>query len=536
MKQFLPILLLVLCYACSNQQTKEIPYTIIKGKILRTPPPENRKQINGINWAEITKRQKKIGLITNVMRSGLNTPNHNGVLDKEGNFHFIVEIKEPTEVRLNYNRLNIPFYVEPGNAINIVMDLTKEDNPVTITGDNEHISRKFIEFNQLFKDSFNVELNATLSYAIPNEFKTQRAKITKRIRQTTQAFLKANAGNEVLDNWTYNHAEYRIAMDYMKYAFRTFGLGQYSTKLKGGLGDHYFDFWDEFLVNNPSAIGNLNFQNYLQFYRKYVMAKLRQTSPYQDCVNLPTCNEFEMEVDQLSHALTGRTKDLTLSQETNYHLERNNNAFIKNGFTKYLSEISDSIIIKDLLTRKDLLYEERDFEFPKNASLIQSDASGKEILNNIIQRHPNSATLLYFWNTQREIAWYYDSKSQLQDVWKSLDSLEIKLVLMTHHSTPNIWKEKIEEYGLIGDLWHLTDEQFSFFETYFQNNRQPHINYDKIYDRENFLLLIDKNQNLNTINDISFRESNFTWLNMLPSQFKYLIKKQRKAQITTESQ
>lgn len=113
---------------------------------------------------------------------------------------------------------------------------------------------------------------------------------------------------------------------------------------------------------------------------------------------------------------------------------------------------------------------------------------------------------------------------------------EIKLVVMAHHSTPNIWKEKIEEYGLIGDLWHLTDEQFSFFETYLQKNKQSHINYNKIYDRENFLLLIDKNQNLTTINDLSFRESNFTMLNMLPSQFKYIIKRKRKAQITMEQQ
>lgn len=536
MKRYLPILMLVLCYACSNQNTKEIPHTIIKGQVLLSPPPKNRIQVNGIDWVAIEKSRKKIGLITNAIRSGLNTPNHNGILDKEGNFHFIVEIKEPTEVRLNYNWLNIPVYVEPGNEVNIVLDMTQEENPITITGDNEHISQKFLEFDQLFKDSFKVELNATLSYAIPNEFKTQRAKITKRIRQTTQAFIKANPGNKVLAYWVKNHADYRIAMDYMKYCFKSTGFGQYSPNLSTGIGDHYFDFWEEFPVDKPSAIGNLNYQNYLQFYRKYVMAKLRQTSPYQDCVNLPTCNEFEMEIEQLSNGLTGRPKDLTLSQQTNFHLDRNNKAFIKNGFSKYLSEISDSIIIKDLLARKELLYEEREFDFPENASLIQSDAAGKEILNSIIQRDPNKATLLYFWNTQREIAWYYDSKAQLQDVWKNLDSLGIKLVIMTHHSTPNTWKEKIEEYGLIGDLWHLTDEQFSFFEDYFQKNRQSQINHKKIYDRENFMLLIDKNQHLTTINDISFRESNFTMLNMLPSQFKYIIRRQRKAQITTEQQ
>jgi len=534
MKQYLPILLFLFAYACQNQATKEIPYTIIKGKIIRIPPPENRMTVNGIDWAEIEKRRTQIGVISNAMRSGIEVANHNGNLDVEGNFHFIIKINEPTEIRIKYYYQSIPIYVEPGDEVAVILDLTREENPITVTGDHKEISEKFIAFDQLFRDSFNTELNATLPYAIPNEFKTQRAKITKRIRQTTQNFVKTDGSNEIVANWVQNHAEYRIAMDYLKYAFRTYGFSEYSPNLRAGIGEYYFDFWEEFPVDNPLAIGNLNYQNYLQFYRKYTMAKLRQTTPYQDCVNLPTCNEFEMEVAELSNILTGRTKDLTLSQQADYHLIRNNNAFMKDGFSTYLNEITDSIIHKDLLARKDFLYEERAFEFPKNASLIQSDADGKEILNNIIQRNPNKATLLYFWNTQREIAWYYESEAQLHDVWKSLDSLDIKLVLMTHHSTPNLWKEKIEEYGLIGDLWHLSDKQFSFFEDFFKNNRQPHFNYDKIYDRENFLLLIDRNQNLNTINDISFRESGFTWLNMLPSEFKYLKEKQRKTQITTE--
>ena len=203
------------------------------------------------------------------------------------------------------------------------IDFREEGNPHTLSGDNTELNQKISAYYQLFRDSFRVELNAALPYVIPREFKTQRRKITERIRKVTEKYIQEEASdNPILANWVKNHSEYRIAMDYMKYAFKTYGIsgfGGYSPDLKEGFSEHYFDFLEEFPVNNPSAITSLNYQNYLQFYRNYILAKLKQTSPYQDCVNLPTCNEFEIEVSQLSNALTGRAKDLSLSQQADYH-------------------------------------------------------------------------------------------------------------------------------------------------------------------------------------------------------------------------
>lgn len=488
MKQLLPILLIALCYACGDTSVKEIPYTIIKGNVNR--PLLNRIKVTDVNLVEIELERRKIGLVSNAIRSGLNVPNHNGLLDEEGNFHFIIKIDQPTELRLTHYFRQIPIYAEPGDEITVNLDYTQDGIPPTIEGDNAALNAKISAFDQLFRDSFNVELNATLPYAIPREFKTQRAKITTRIRRLTQNYIKENAANNsILANWVKYHSEYRIAMDYMKYAFRSHGHNQFSPNLKDGFSEHYFDFQEEFPVDNPAAIGNLNYQNYLQFYRKYLISRLKQTAPYQDCVNLPSCNEFEIEIQQLNQTLNGQIKNLTLSQQADYHLTRNNSSFLKYGLPLYLKEITDSILTKELVARKAFLYEDRTVELPKETSLIQTDASGDAILKNIVDRHPNSSILLYFWNTQREINSRYSAPHQTEHIWKSLDSLNIKLVLLAHHSTPNTWKDKIAELNLVRDQWHLTDDQFAFFEDYFYDNRKPHINYDKIYDRENFMLL-----------------------------------------------
>ncbi len=540
MKQLLPILLLALCYACGDTTVEEIPYTIVKGKILNTSLPKG--EMTPSERAEISQNRKEVNLVSTAIRAGLDVPNHQAITDDEGNYHFLIKIDQPTEIRLQYGyAINLPFYAKPGDEIIVDIDYLNQrpENtpPYKIRGDHATLNQQISAFDQLFKDSFQIELNATLPYAIPREFKTQRANITKRIRRLTENYIQKNAANNpILANWVQHHSEYRIAMDYMKYAFRVYGYNQFSPDLKDGFSEHYFDFFDEFPIDNPSAITNLNYQNYLQFYRKYLMSNLRQTTPYQDCVNLPTCNEFEMEIAQLSQELTGSTKDLTLAQQADYHLTRNNAVFLKMGFPLYLKAITDSILAKELVARKAFLYQDRTVDLPKTANLIQSDASGNDILQTIIQRHSNSSILLYFWNTQREITWRYGSSSQSEHIWKGLDSLNIKLVLLAHHSTPNLWKDKIIEHNLIRDQWHLNDEQFTFFEDYFYAHRKPHINYDKIYDRENFILLLDNHQQLATIDDISFRERNFTPLNMLVRQFKYLIEKQRKAQITADAQ
>ena len=114
-----------------------------------------------------------------------------------------------------------------------------------------------------FRDSFQVELSATLSYAIPREFKTQRTKITQRIQRFTEKYIQENVSNNpILAKWVKNHADYRIAMDYMKYAFKTYGFRSYSPDLKDGFPEHYFDFWEDFPVNNPTAISSLNYQKH----------------------------------------------------------------------------------------------------------------------------------------------------------------------------------------------------------------------------------------------------------------------------------
>jgi len=339
MKQLLPLFLLACVLACGTPTKQEIPLTIIKGTI-----NHSKDDIH------------PVGLLTSAIRNGIETPNYLVELDTNGQYKFEIPLKEPTEIRLQYGWFSKILYVQPTQNITfnktISFDLENgkivlaelDPNLDTIIGPNAVFSQQMNTYNQLFNDSFRVELNATLPYVIPREFKDHRAKITQRIRNFTKDFVEKHAKNNLtLANWVKNHSEYRIAMDYMKYAFKVYGFSQYSPDLKEGFGRHYFDFFEEFPVDNPSAIANLNYQNYLQFYRKYLMAELKQSTSYQDCMKLPSCNEFEMEIVHLGNVLTGK-----------YHLIRNNDAFLKNGLSKYLKEISDSIIIKNLLARKEV--------------------------------------------------------------------------------------------------------------------------------------------------------------------------------------
>lgn len=533
MKQFLPILLGIFLFACQSDSEEAIPITIIKGKVQLAPISTDKQVLANPYYLQSLEERQVVQLVSNAIRNGIEVPNHTTKIDEDGNYKFRIKLKDVSEVRLIHRRTQLPLMVAPGDELIVDLHFRNQekwnDKQYQVTGKTAAISEAMIAYNDLFRDSFEVELNATLSYALPNEFRTQRAKITKRIRQTTQSFIKANTGNEILTNWVYNHAAYRIGMDYLKYAFKRYGGWQLSPDLKEGFSYAYFDFWEDYPVENPAALNSLNYQNYLQLYQKYLFAQLRITTPYQDCKKFPNCNIFEMEVAQIVDNLSGEIKDIVLAQQADYHLIRNDQGFLKYGFPLFMKEMTDSLKMESVLTRKDFLYKDRPFEFPSNASLIQSDATGQEILMQIAKQNANRPTLLYFWNTQRPVTYDY-ARVNLEKSLEKLDSMNYNLVMLAHHSAVNIWKEKIVDIGLTGEQWHLNDEQFDFFYNYFQENRKPHHNYDRIRDRENFLLLINGDRNLSTLDTRSFRENSFSFLNSLHyriANYELDIKKNR---------
>lgn len=491
MKQFLP-LLLVLFYACSNPPESTISFASINGKINHSK--------NAIH---------PVGLFTNATRFGIEKPNHLVALDTNGNYRFEIPLKKPTEVRLQYGGYSKILYINPTEKLTFNktvsfdvlpnQSVSPDYNLDTIIGPTADLSLKMNQFNQLFIDSFQVVLNATLSYAIPREFKNQRAEITKRIRHFTQTYIKENkVNNPVLVNWINNHTEYRIAMDYMKYAFKSHYSNNITPLLKEGLLDYYFDFLEEFPINNLNATASLNYQNYLQLYRKYLMAKLVQTTAYQDCKSLPNCNFYDLEVAEIVQHLKGETLDFSLMQQIDKYLTTNNARFLEYGFKSYLSAVKDSLLIQQIQTRKNYLYEERTFDYPDGVTCYQSNGTGEQILKEIAQKHQGRNTLLYFWNTQADLTLPFLSKSKRQSTWQVLDTLNFDLVLLAHHSTPNYWKDFIIEKGLIQDQWHLTDEQYHFFKNHFQNELKKHkSDSDIVYrDYENFILALDKEGSL----------------------------------------
>jgi len=507
MKRYLPLFLLVLFYYCTNQNAQEISFTIISGTI-----HHSKTDIH------------PVGLVTSAIRNGIEIPDYLTELDTNGHYSFKIPLEEPTEMRLQYGSYFKILYVHPSQNLVFNKTVSFDVHPNqsaseklnwkidTIIGSTAALSQKMNKYDQLFRDSFQIELYATLPYFIPNEFKTQRSKITNRIERFTKEYIAKNTkDDEALTSWIINHTKYRLGMDYLRYAFKRRNYRQLSPDLKEGFPEAYFDFWETYPIENPAALNSLNYQNYLQLYQKYLFAKLRFTTPYQDCKKFPNCNAFELEINQITKNLSGETKDIVLAQQADYHLIRNDQGFLENGLPLFLKEITDSLKMESVLTRKTFLYEDRPFEFPANASLIQSDATGKEILMRIAEQNADRKTILYFWNTQRPVVKDYP-RIPLERSMEKLDSMNYNLVMLAHHSSVNIWKEKIVEKGLTGEQWHLNDEQFEFFYHYFQVNRKPHANYDRILDRENFLLLINGKRNLSTLDNISFREHSFSYL------------------------
>jgi hypothetical protein len=523
------VLLLAIAVSCSSPE-KENSYAIIKGKI-----------------TGFTKDLQEVGLITGAVKNGLKSPNYYAPIDKEGNYQFKVSLHHPKEVRIVYGyRTECILLLHPGDEVHynfITYNYVPQDSAFKIpenwikkAGKAMETSEKMNLFNQVFKDSFGLALSSTMSYALTWEFKNHRKKITERIRKFRNEFIEKEAkNNHLLQKWITNHSEYRIAMDYMRYAFKVMAFNKSSPDLKSNISDSYFDFWEEFPIDNPEAINTLNYQNYLVYYRRFLMANLASSTVYNDCKTFPNCNVYELEIEELSNKLKGKVNEFAMAQQVDFHLNNNSTDFLEKGYPLYQQKINDSLIIASIEKTKADLYTPKNIKLPQKAMLYQSDASGEQILSEIAKKHTRH-TLLYFWSAQRPIIGRgFGEKTPTEEIWKKFDTLGLDLVLLAHHSPENSWKEKIAEYGLINDLWLLNEAQYEYFEHQFSQKRRLHRNYDKILYKKDFMLIKDPSNELITFKDIGFRETSFYHLNWLPNYLKWTRKRQLRKQIISKN-
>jgi hypothetical protein len=471
-----------------------------------------------------------VGLFTSATNYGLEQANYLTSLDSNGCFRFEIPIKIPTEIRLTYGSYSKILFVNPGEDLvfnkTVSIDIFPDQKQVaslnldTVIGNAAKQIHIMNQFDDIFNDSFNMELNATQSYALPREFKSHRAKITKRIRRFSNNFIKKHANKKpVLANWIKSHSEYRIAMDYMKYPFKSLSWNHFSSELKGNVTNNYFDFFEEFPVNNPTAFISLNYQNYLHFYRRYLKILLSKSNHYLDCQSSNNCNIYELELAEFKKHLNGKTLDYTLSQQIDQYLNSNNLKFLELGYNQYLAAINDSLLVQEIQKRKKYLYEERDFNYPDNVNFYQSTGTGEQVLKAIKDKHQNRATLLYFWNTQSQVIWNFSPKSKNALIWDVLDDLNFDLVLLAHHTTDNYWKDFIINKGLVQDQWYLNEEQYQFFQSYFQEEQDRHIPIKRYQQSsENFILALDEQGNL--VNSNLF----YSPLSLLAPQINWRIK------------
>ena len=193
MKRYLPILLGIFLFACQSDKEVAIPETIIKGTIQLPPLRTEENIVNNPYYRTTLEERQKVKLISDAIRNGIEIPNHTIKIDASGNYEFRLKIKEDSEVRLIHIRTHLPLMVSPGSEVIVNLHFENQENwkgnKYQILGKDASISEAMIRYNNLFRDSFQVELNATLPYFIPNEFKTQRSKITHRIERFAQEYI-----------------------------------------------------------------------------------------------------------------------------------------------------------------------------------------------------------------------------------------------------------------------------------------------------------------------------------------------------------
>jgi hypothetical protein len=269
-------------------------------------------------------------------------------IEKNGTFQTSI----PTDHAQNFY-LSTPYcffylFAEPGSELFVEIDAVKlekaSEKALLFQDDFAEINRQINNFILLYKEwkgDFGDIIEENITKLNGENYKAFRLERYKQDQEYVSNYLKNNEMNAEARKWVNLGIKYQCANDLMRY--------RWSHPLKNKLSlavfelpDSYFDFFDEFELDNKDAVINSNYNSYLQEYVKYLeqtkMGNGRQQA-YSDMV------EFLLKKGKLvegEDAFLNKIKKITpeqFSKTDGVHLQtitQRNEELIKTGFVTEL--------------------------------------------------------------------------------------------------------------------------------------------------------------------------------------------------------
>lgn len=320
---------------------------------------------------------------------------HNEIIDKstptvikihpDGTFQCKFVINYPIESRINLSNDVIPFYIEPGDTLNVLLDRTRinTNNHIQYTGPSAHICELLNTTNNLLSHNAKTITDArTLS---PDQFKEQVQPLFQLWEGQIDSLIAINGYSGKVVRLLKNKLSLKKGCTLLDFlSIREYYATRDTTnnilQIKENIS--YYDFLKKMPLDDETVLSTQEFRTFINRFE--YMQLLREEGQNQTSLINRLCgvpNPFVWQIAGIRH-LNNTLKSV---EDSNMALD----SFVR---------LKQSLRHPLLLAEAERIFSNRQAEI-KNASYELSAGYGTNIFRRIIRPHQGKVLFIDFWGT-----------------------------------------------------------------------------------------------------------------------------------------
>lgn len=181
-------------------------------------------------------------------------------VDDKGRFRFAFQQEHPIDMILGYDNKFSKLYLEPGDSLFIQFQADEFPHSIVFSGDNESFNNECLQYHKISRGYFsdylyNVDsLSMVSSEALLEYIKSQKSQNEIFISEHASRF----GWSKKFSRWVLNDLNYEFTYDLALY--------------RGEKNSSFYDYFEFFGIENPNAISNSSYWEFLDEYYRYLFS------------------------------------------------------------------------------------------------------------------------------------------------------------------------------------------------------------------------------------------------------------------------
>lgn len=291
--------------------------------------------------------------------------------NEKGEFNFTIPLKKSTWLLWKCKDKQGQIYLHVGDSLNMKLELGTSSSEITFSGlgatENNFLQKWETEFGSTSKNALYPK-----KYKISNEknFKNE----VEKLRKNQFKFLEETIGRKPLSDDFILSMEQRIAYEYANHLAEYSVLHAFLTdKIPQILSDEYYSFFEEIIIQSPSALNQPTYLRFLRNYLEFRYIQLHKETSLKAYSDLYYPLLFEITEKELLGSVQAHAQAILIIEL----VKQGNESLYKNYYKKYLSIHKED---KSVSTVKEFIENSQKIKVGKLApDFLLQDATGKNV-------------------------------------------------------------------------------------------------------------------------------------------------------------